>query len=105
SSRRRHTRSLRDWSSDVCSSDLFRDRERRDIGCGPGITTFTIAERVGADGEAVGVDISPAMIAAANRRLERTPAVGNVRFVAAEIGRASCRGGVGSRGGGGAVKW
>src|SRR5204863_1207886 len=27
SSRRRHTRSLRDWSSDVCSSDL--DREHR----------------------------------------------------------------------------
>src|SRR5690349_23098209 len=24
SSRRRHTRSLRDWSSDVCSSDLIR---------------------------------------------------------------------------------
>src|SRR5579871_6936791 len=24
SSRRRHTRSLRDWSSDVCSSDLAR---------------------------------------------------------------------------------
>src|SRR5438874_10712814 len=23
SSRRRHTRSLRDWSSDVCSSDLY----------------------------------------------------------------------------------
>src|SRR5204862_3432961 len=30
SSRRRHTRSLRDWSSDVCSSDLrIRDEERR----------------------------------------------------------------------------
>src|SRR5690349_24228264 len=26
SSRRRHTRSLRDWSSDVCSSDLDVDR-------------------------------------------------------------------------------
>src|SRR6266496_6164425 len=26
SSRRRHTRSLRDWSSDVCSSDLERGR-------------------------------------------------------------------------------
>src|SRR5699024_11836217 len=26
SSRRRHTRSKRDWSSDVCSSDLNRDR-------------------------------------------------------------------------------
>src|SRR5204862_2392965 len=25
-SRRRHTRSLRDWSSDVCSSDLFLRR-------------------------------------------------------------------------------
>src|SRR5438105_14542289 len=28
SSRRRHTRSTRDWSSDVCSSDLFRCAER-----------------------------------------------------------------------------
>src|SRR6266496_4670049 len=28
SSRRRHTRSLRDWSSDVCSSDLHRDKKR-----------------------------------------------------------------------------
>src|SRR6266496_2594655 len=27
SSRRRHTRSLRDWSSDVCSSDLARVRD------------------------------------------------------------------------------
>src|SRR5438128_7116676 len=26
SSRRRHTRCYRDWSSDVCSSDLVRDR-------------------------------------------------------------------------------
>src|SRR5438105_14767974 len=29
SSRRRHTRSTRDWSSDVCSSDLFA-QDRRD---------------------------------------------------------------------------
>src|SRR5438874_8069482 len=28
SSRRRHTRSLRDWSSDVCSSDLRRSAMR-----------------------------------------------------------------------------
>src|SRR5438045_8213404 len=27
SSRRRHTRCLSDWSSDVCSSDLIRDLE------------------------------------------------------------------------------
>src|SRR5690606_39585179 len=29
SSRRRHTRFSRDWSSDVCSSDLHSGRERR----------------------------------------------------------------------------
>src|SRR5438105_7432845 len=29
SSRRRHTRSTRDWSSDVCSSDLLRLLERQ----------------------------------------------------------------------------
>src|SRR6267378_6713897 len=32
SSRRRHTRSLRDWSSDVCSSDLALERLQRDLG-------------------------------------------------------------------------
>src|SRR6266403_1849972 len=30
SRRRRHTRSLRDWSSDVCSSDLPTRRRRRE---------------------------------------------------------------------------
>src|SRR5690606_40760201 len=29
SSRRRHTRFSRDWSSDVCSSDLLQPRQRR----------------------------------------------------------------------------
>src|SRR5687768_17811896 len=43
SSRRRHTRCSRDWSSDVCSSDLARQAIRRRIdlvqghcGCVPG---------------------------------------------------------------------
>src|SRR5438034_7921357 len=31
SSRRRHTRSLCDWSSDVCSSDLLARPARRDL--------------------------------------------------------------------------
>src|SRR2546421_11029275 len=35
SSRRRHTRSDRDWSSDVCSSDLLSSRRCRWAG-GPG---------------------------------------------------------------------
>src|SRR5215211_3996865 len=37
SSRRRHTRSLCDWSSDVCSSDLQRAELLGDVvACGPG---------------------------------------------------------------------
>src|SRR5699024_12019402 len=32
SSRRRHTRSKRDWSSDVCSSDLAQDFEKNLLG-------------------------------------------------------------------------
>src|SRR5690349_24143785 len=44
SSRRRHTRSLRDWSSDVCSSDL----PRQNCLCGAGrlaiCVTFLLAE-------------------------------------------------------------
>src|SRR5207245_3387690 len=32
SSRRRHTRCYRDWSSDVCSSDLEEVQECEDIG-------------------------------------------------------------------------
>src|SRR5206468_8170599 len=34
SSRRRHTRSDRDWSSDVCSSDLTRPRDAAEIDTG-----------------------------------------------------------------------
>src|SRR5690606_39869618 len=36
SSRRRHTRFSRDWSSDVCSSDLDRPRRHRRQGPGGG---------------------------------------------------------------------
>ncbi len=37
-----------------------------DIGCGAGSTTLEIARRVGPSGQVVGLDIAPAMIAAAN---------------------------------------
>src|SRR3712207_8062615 len=47
SSRRRHTRYWRDWSSDVCSSDLGRltkDPELRFTpGTGKAVATFTLA--------------------------------------------------------------
>src|SRR5206468_8294691 len=41
SSRRRHTRSDRDWSSDVCSSDLRRSSR---IGARPGVERSAIRE-------------------------------------------------------------
>src|SRR5699024_11529622 len=52
SSRRRHTRSKRDWSSDVCSSDLnafpssFHPRETApgDLAVEPGVGEETIRE-------------------------------------------------------------
>src|SRR6267378_1220103 len=46
SSRRRHTRSLRDWSSDVCSSDLWscRGAHRGDLsGIAPTGKQFVIS--------------------------------------------------------------
>src|SRR5436190_16209696 len=54
SSRRRHTSSLCDWSSDVCSSDLLNrkydlheQRERDTNGLGPAVgIAFTLLEKV-----------------------------------------------------------
>src|SRR2546429_1901341 len=58
SSRRRHTRCSRDWSSDVCSSDLRRERERKIFiprvrcrGCGVShalLPAFVLARRLDA---------------------------------------------------------
>src|SRR5438105_9380460 len=44
SSRRRHTRSTRDWSSDVCSSDLVVNKHRGDLSVQsvPGDTRFQV---------------------------------------------------------------
>src|SRR6266516_5809690 len=53
SSRRRHTRSYGDWSSDVCSSDLFRERTAqatwlggRCVPYGTGVTFWALGEIV-----------------------------------------------------------
>jgi len=59
----------------------FRPGERVvDIGCGGGATTIEIGRSVGPDGEALGIDISPVLIAEAERRAAAA-AIGNVRFV------------------------
>src|SRR5215469_11506705 len=51
SSRRRHTRSLRDWSSDVCSSDLYLG-EAFERELGEGQRRELDAAREDADGRA-----------------------------------------------------
>src|SRR5690349_22538597 len=76
SSRRRHTRSLRDWSSDVCSSDLLLLADR---------LHSTLLQRRFGVGFAFGI--------AQVRRFARQArpfAQAPDRF-GAEIGRASCR--------------
>lgn len=44
-----------------------------DIGCGAGQTTLALAQRVGASGAVLGVDISAQLLEVARRRLERVP--------------------------------
>jgi SAM-dependent methyltransferase len=55
-----------------------------DLGCGFGDTTQRLAELVGPDGEAVGIDVSEPFVAAAR---EEAQAAGNdkVRFIAADL--------------------
>src|SRR5664279_4454003 len=54
-----------------------------DIGCGAGSTTLALAKIVGPTGGAVGVDISPAMVHAAQQQAA-TASIGHATFVAAD---------------------
>lgn len=48
-----------------------------DIGCGQGITSIKLAERVGPTGRVLGLDISPAMIDGAKSRLSEQTELGD----------------------------
>jgi SAM-dependent methyltransferase len=52
-----------------------------DVGCGPGTTTVALAERVGATGRVVGVDVSAPLLAMARHR---AAGLANVSFVEAD---------------------
>lgn len=56
-----------------------------DVGCGPGRITLPAAQRVGADGEVVALDIQPAMLQRVRRKLEMED-VTNVRLLHAGAG-------------------
>lgn len=57
-----------------------------DVGCGCGASTAALAERVGASGSVVGVDISAPMLAVARQRLEAQP---RVSFLETDAARAT----------------
>src|SRR5699024_11926725 len=82
SSRRRHTRSKRDWSSDVCSSDLG-SMSRQEIG------VPVAAELVGAERTQLLQQLERAevRIEEIRRHLERA----DQAIARTKIGRASCR--------------
>jgi len=58
-----------------------------DVGCGGGATTIRIAEAVGPQGSATGLDISPALIAEAGRRAG-TLGIANAAFACADAAAA-----------------
>src|SRR5699024_12083247 len=95
SSRRRHTRSKRDWSSDVCSSDLsFSDNQHG--GSLPRRCERSIL--IGIVGLQARQSNSPRSSSAGGARLS-----GNA-LVPLEIGRASCREGGRVGGDGGTIR-
>lgn len=58
-----------------------------DLGCGGGATTLAIAEAVGADGAAVGLDVAPMLV---ERARERAAAAGSsARFICADAAIAA----------------
>src|SRR5438874_5313218 len=95
SSRRRHTRSLRDWSSDVCSSDLVSPGNRI-----PGIprhhlnaaANYDLTEKITVGAGAVAV--SRQFVRGNDNNRHQPDAVnflGPGEIGGYEIGRASCR--------------
>src|SRR5690606_39703262 len=99
SSRRRHTRFSRDWSSDVCSSDLTFDLALRYPVLDKENYAFTATIRSG-DGQ-VAVEGLPAPVTGVHGEVTIT----RETIAAEEIGRASCRERVWSSGvGGGAAR-
>lgn len=55
-----------------------------DLGCGFGDTTQRLAELVGADGDALGIDVSEPFIELASKEAEEA-GIGNVRFAVGDV--------------------
>src|SRR5439155_5665704 len=102
SSRRRHTRWPRDWSSDVCSSDLQPYTPSRSDANAKGDLPLLEAPTIGGNTYAFTVQTIQPQIRANLALLAPAGAVATERKAITEIGRASCRERVESWEGGGA---
>src|SRR5205814_5419100 len=83
SSRRRHTRCLSDWSSDVCSSDLMCDALDQIAAAIPLRALLLIGH------QNAGLEEQPVPAPHHHAVVERPAQLGFARRI--EIGRASCR--------------
>ena len=64
-----------------------RGERALDIGCGPGLTTQSLAEAVGEAGDVMGVDIAEPMLAIARRRCATMP---QVHFERCDVNALPC---------------
>src|SRR5690606_39990769 len=91
--RRRHTRFSRDWSSDVCSSDLAGRRERTEIvgvlALGPAMTADPRKRLLG--GRLADEDVGERLVVAQDDVERRPVPLDHVALEQQQIGRASCR--------------
>lgn len=69
--------------------DLKPGERALDIGCGAGETTLAAAQRVGANGHAIGVDISKPLLDLARAR---SKTIGNIDFIEADAGTTNIPG-------------
>lgn len=70
----------------VAAANLELGERVLDVGCGGGLTTQWLAERVGPKGTAIGIDVSARLIATARRRAEHA-GVNNASFIRGDASR------------------
>jgi arsenite methyltransferase len=68
----------------IALAELEQGQTVLDLGSGGGLDCFLAAERVGADGYVIGIDMTPAMMAKANRNKEKL-GLANVEFRQGQI--------------------
>jgi ubiquinone/menaquinone biosynthesis C-methylase UbiE len=75
------------YHSAIQSLKLPEGSRGLDAGCGIGLQALVLAEAVGASGEVIGLDISPALLAHAGRLVEEAGLSGRISFKEGDVGK------------------